>query len=41
MHASTWRVGDDDIGATMLVDEILCEDVLHVASVEQSVVQVV
>ena len=41
VHASTWRVGDDDIRTAVLCDEIVCEDVLHVSSIEQRVVDTV
>ena len=41
VHAGTWRVGDDDIGAAVLVDEVLREHVLHVAGKEQGVLNAV
>jgi len=37
MHAGTRRVGDDDVGATMVADEFVGQDVLHVARIEQGV----
>ena len=41
VHAGAWRVGDDDIGASVLGDEVVGKDVLHVTGIEQSVVDVV
>ncbi len=37
MHAGTRRVGDDDVGATVLLYEGLVQHVLHVARIEQRV----
>ena len=37
VHAGTGRVGDDDIGMTVLTDEVVGEDVFHVAGIEQGV----
>ena len=37
VHAGTRRVGDDDIGTAVLVDEILCQHILHVACKEEGV----
>ena len=37
MHAGTRRVGDDDIGATMFGDELIGEDVFHIAREEERV----
>ena len=39
VHAGAGRVGDDDIGATILRDEVLVENILHVACEEESVVE--
>ena len=41
VHACPWRVGDDDVGTTMTGDEVVGEDVFHVAGVEEGVVDVV
>ena len=41
MHASTWWVGDDHIWATVLFDERIGEDILHVTGIEQGVVDAV
>ena len=41
VHASTWRVGDDDIRTAVLCDEIVGEDVFHVAGIEQGVADAV
>ena len=41
MHASTWGVGDDDVRLTMLADEVCGEDILHIACVEESVLNAV
>ena len=41
MHTGTWWVGDDDIWATVLGDEVVGQDVLHVASIEEGVGDVV
>ena len=41
VHTSTRRVGDDDIRTAMLVDEVNGENVLHVASIEERVVDAV
>lgn len=41
VHTCAWRVGDDDIGGSVLLDEISSEDVLHVASKEERVVELV
>ena len=38
MHASTWRVGDDDIWATVLMDEVFRKDVFHVTCIEERIV---
>ena len=41
MHTCARRVGDDNIWATMLSNEVIGEDVLHVAGIEKGVVDVV
>ncbi|CDA56888.1 unknown [Prevotella sp. CAG:604] len=41
MHTSTWRVGDDDIRTAMLPDEIVGQDILHIACIEEGVLDVV
>ena len=41
MHACSWWVGDDDIRTTVIADEVIGEDVLHVASIEQRVIDMV
>ena len=41
MHASTWRVGNDDIGATMFGYKITVEDVLHISCIKQGIVYAV
>ena len=41
VHTGAWWVGDDYVGATVLLDELVVEDVLHVASVELGVADVV
>ena len=41
VHTGTGRVGNDDIGTAILVDELLIEDVLHVARKEERVVDAV
>ena len=41
MHSGTWRVGNDDIRTAMLVDEILRKDVLHIAGLEQGILDTV
>ena len=41
MHASTWGVGDDDVRLTMLADEVCGEDILHVACIEERVLNAV
>ena len=37
MHAGAWRVGDDDIGTAVTGDEVVGENVLHVAGKEERV----
>ena len=37
VHTCTGRVGDDDVGPAMLGNEIGCEDVFHIACIEQGV----
>ncbi len=41
VHAGAGRVGDDDIWTSMLCNEIICQDVFHIASIEQSVLDAV
>ena len=41
VHAGAWGVGDDDVRTTVLGDEVVGEDVLHVTGIEQGVVDVV
>ena len=41
MHAGTRRVGDDDIGASVLGNELVVENVLHIACIELGVGYVV
>ena len=41
MHASTRWVGDDDIGTSVLCYELVAQHVLHVASIEEGVVDAV
>ena len=37
VHAGTWRVSDNDIRTSMFLDEVVCQNILHVASKEQRV----
>ena len=41
MHAGTRRVGYDDVGLAVLLDEVSIEDVLHVTSEELSVLDAI
>ena len=41
MHAGTRGVSDNDIGTTILVDEFLVENILHVASKEKGVIDAI
>ena len=41
MHTGTWGVGDDDIGTSVLGNKVVGQDVLHVASIEQGVLDAV
>ena len=41
VHARAGRVGDDDIWPSVLRDEVVGEDVLHVARIKQRVVDAV
>ena len=41
MHPCTWWVGDDDIGSPMLLDKLGGEYILHIASIEECVVDLV
>ena len=41
VHAGTRRVGDDDVGLAVLLDEVAVQDVLHVASKELGVLDAV
>lgn len=37
VHSGTGRVGDDDIGTAVLVDEVLCQHVFHISGKEQCI----
>ena len=39
MHAGTRRIGNDDFWTTMLLYKILGKNVLHIASIKQSIIQ--
>ena len=41
VHASTGRVSDNHIGMSVLSNELFCQNILHVASIEQSVANLV
>ena len=41
VHTGAWWVGDDYVGASVLLDELVVEDVLHVAGVELGVADIV
>ena len=41
VHTGSWGVGDNDIGPSVLGDEVVSQDVLHVAGKEQRVVDAV
>ena len=41
MHAGTWWVGDDDIRASVLLDEGIGKKVFHVACIEERVADAV
>ena len=41
VHTCTRRIGDDDIGTSVLGNELIGEDVLHVAGIEEGIVDVV
>lgn len=41
VHSGTWWVGDDDVRSTVLCDEIVGQDILHVACIEEGVLDVV
>ena len=41
MHSGTWRVGDDDIWATVLGDEVIGQDIFHIACIEEGILDVV
>ena len=41
MHSGTWRVGDDDVWTTVLGDEFVGQNILHIACIEEGVLNVV
>ena len=41
VHTCSWRVGDDDIGSAVSVDEVGSEQIFHVAGEEECVVDMV
>ena len=41
MHSGTWRVGDDYVWATVLGDEFVGQNILHVACIEEGILDVV
>ena len=41
VHTSTWGIGDDHIGASVLSDEVVGQDVLHITSIEKGVLDAV
>ena len=41
VHTGTWRVGDDDVWTTVLGDEFVGQNILHVACIEEGVINVV
>ena len=41
VHTGTRWVGDDDVWATMLSDEVVGEDILHIACIEEGIGDVV
>ena len=41
MHSCSWWVCDDDIGSTVTHDEVLVQDIFHIAGVKQRVMYVV
>ena len=41
VHTSTWWIGDDDIGSSVLSDEVVSQDILHVSGIEEGVLDAV
>ena len=41
MHAGTWRVGDDNVRPAVFLNERVIQNVLHVAGIEQGVLNAV
>ena len=41
VHTSTWRVGDDNVGAAVFCYELISQNILHVTRKEQSVLNTV
>ena len=41
VHTGAWGIGDDDVWATVLGNEVVGQDVLHVASIEEGVLDAV
>ena len=41
MHSCAWGVGDNHIWTSMLLDEVIGKDVLHVTGIEQCIVDIV
>ena len=41
VHAGTWWVGDDDIRTSVLGNKVVGQDVLHVAGIEQRVLDAI
>ena len=41
VHTCPWRIRDDDIRTTMFCNEILSQDILHIAGIKQGIVDTV
>lgn len=41
VHTCTWRIGNNHIRTSVLVDEILRQDILHITGIEQRIVDTV
>lgn len=41
MHTCTWRVSDDNVWASMLVDEVFGQNVFHVTCIEKCVINLI
>ena len=41
VHTGAWRVSDNDIGTSVLINEVACKYVLHVAGKECEVIEAV